>query len=405
MNLFDLCCDSLVRTIQTGIKKSSNKIGIELEIFVLHKQGDIDIFNLKKYQKLIHDYFSNKYNNDFYDNSKDEVIFVINKIGTITFEPGGQMEISTICFYRLNDLIITVSLFLNELEKHVSKYGYSFYFSGYQPQRIDLRNKKRRYVNMYDYFNDFGKQMMTQTASLQVNLDYGKDDIFCLRWRAVHAIIPHCIFLFSNSYNKEFHSYRMHIWTQLDQTRVAGYYNPLKSQSINDIAAHYCTKALNVYRITAEENIEEFKNSEVVGKNINSSEILHIWKNHLSTIFSYVRLREYFELRFIDCPTRLDIFYPAIIMWAIIYNDAAVCWILKHFTFEQKAIEPAILGECSYHFKNQIDQLLVLTKECIDDLSEDILSTEYKIKTKQYLTERILASNHLRNNKKGVSII
>ena len=121
----------------------------------------------------------------------------------ITVEPGGQVEISSLPFKSVPDLLAAVSADATEVGRLLAARGLSLGDAGIDPHRrprriLDLP----RYAAMQTVFDQIGpegRRMMCSTASVQVCVDAGEKRDTAARWRAVHAVGPALVALFANS--------------------------------------------------------------------------------------------------------------------------------------------------------------------------------------------------------------
>jgi glutamate--cysteine ligase len=155
---------------------------------------------------------------------------------TVTFEPGGQLELSsapapgvTVCWSTLQSDIDHVRAALAAL-------GLRLLWTAIDPFREPRRQLSHpRYDAMEAYFDRRGPEgrlMMCSTASVQINLDAGADaaDI-ARRWRILHAIGPAMVAAFANSpcfagRQTGWKSARQAVWQRLDPRRTRSPYGP-----------------------------------------------------------------------------------------------------------------------------------------------------------------------------------
>ena len=99
--------------------------------------------------------------------------------GMLTTEPGGQLELSSAPADSLGECVTTVRQEMSTLRDAVGRAGLCLQGYGYDPIRpprrvLDLP----RYAAMEEFFDrsgPWGRQMMCNTASVQVCLDAGQD--------------------------------------------------------------------------------------------------------------------------------------------------------------------------------------------------------------------------------------
>jgi glutamate--cysteine ligase len=149
--------------------------------------------------------------------------------GTITYEPGGQLELSSAAG------TLPEVLHLAELDAVVL--GSALERAGLVPVGLGLdpiRSRRRvvdtpRYGAMEAYFDvggPAGRTMMCGTAALQVSLDTGAPDEIATRWARAHHIGPLLLAIFANSPLLEgrpsgWRSSRWGAWNRIDPGRTA----------------------------------------------------------------------------------------------------------------------------------------------------------------------------------------
>ncbi|MEO9144300.1 MAG: glutamate-cysteine ligase family protein [Ginsengibacter sp.] len=258
------------------------------------------------------------------------------------FEPGGQTEISTApcdSIEKVNAQLKSRQEILRMLKQkngiHFAQFGTNPWFNA---EDIGFQMNKIRYRAMAHYFdgvNSFGKKMMLQTCSLQVNLDLGIDWATRIkRIIAANLLAPFVTALFANSpviagKVNGYKSYRSLIWQHLDpcRTGVLPLNQLSKTFSKEDLIDAYLEFALKAPIIY----IEEFGN-QVFPRNFT----LEYWitnpiqgllpginhlKNHLSLLFPEVRLKGYLELRSADVPPPEWQMIPAYFYSGLLYSN------------------------------------------------------------------------------------
>ncbi len=258
------------------------------------------------------------------------------------FEPGAQVEISTAPCQNIESVSEKIN-YLQEIFHEISRQSnFHFVQVGTHPwfgaDAIGMQLNKNRYNTMARYFdriNDYGRQMMLQTCSLQVNLDAGDDwDTRSKRFVAANLIAPFASAIFANSSiiagkASGYKSFRSYIWQHLDKTRtgVLNMEQLSKGFSKDSIIDAYLQFALNAPVIYIEE-----LGSEVFGKDITfeywmSHSIRGIapsighFKNHLSLLFPEVRLKGYLELRSVDAPPAEWQMVPVLFYCGLLYSN------------------------------------------------------------------------------------
>lgn len=148
--------------------------------------------------------------------------------GRITFEPGGQLEVSSACAPDLPALIGSTRRDLAAADARLAAAGLRAGGLALDPHRPPVRTLYLpRYAAMQHHFDQSGqagRTMMCSTASLQVSLDAGFDP--AERWRQLHALAPVLVAMFANSPFRAgrptgWQCERQAIWLATDPTRTA----------------------------------------------------------------------------------------------------------------------------------------------------------------------------------------
>lgn len=233
--------------------------------------------------------------------------------GTLTYEPGGQLELSSLPHPGASATHAALSTDLAVVEAHLSAAGLQLYGTGLNPHRVSARQLTQpRYAAMEQYFdadNTAGRTMMCATASMQVCVDIGSDlaDLR-RRWLLLQQLTPVLIAAFANSavwrdQPTGWRCTRQMVWATIDATRTRPVFG-------NDPLAAWTRYALDA-RVLA---IRETDRPWQVNPGIRfrdwmaASRYRHPTHDdlvfHLSTLFPPVRPRGWFELRMIDAPPR-----------------------------------------------------------------------------------------------------
>ncbi len=148
----------------------------------------------------------------------------------LTFEPGGQVELSSSARVGIDAACRSVQHDASVARAALARYGLDLVGTGLDPLRPCRRVvDSPRYRAMERYFAHewpAGASMMCGTASLQVNLDVGLAADVDRRWRLCHALGPTLAAAFANSPIQDgrptgWRSTRLAIWFALDASRAA----------------------------------------------------------------------------------------------------------------------------------------------------------------------------------------
>ncbi|TDE17020.1 ergothioneine biosynthesis glutamate--cysteine ligase EgtA [Actinomadura sp. 6K520] len=230
----------------------------------------------------------------------------------VTYEPGGQLELSSAPFRGLGELHAELARDVAHVRDALAPDGLALAGHGVDPvRRPRYQADHPRYACMRDYFRaggfpDAGLAMMCSTASVQVNLDIGADPgDACRRWRLAHALGPVLVAAFANSPLRAgrrtgMRSSRQGIWTELDPCRTLPV---LRDGADTDPAEAWTRYALDARVMLVHTAEGEWVSDpgmsflEWLAKGEPCADDLTY---HLSTLFPPVRPRGWLELRMID---------------------------------------------------------------------------------------------------------
>jgi glutamate--cysteine ligase len=228
--------------------------------------------------------------------------FMLPSGGTLTFEPGGQLEYSSQPFRSASALLAVLCGVILPLRAAAADDGIDLLAVGLDPynseERAPMLIQAPRYERMAEYLarrGPAGARMMRQTAAFQISIDF--EDEPWLRWRVLNAAAPFFVAIFANSpiYDGErtgHQSSRADAWRKLDPARTGLPYHE------DEPVQAYLDFALNAPAIllpTADGEHRPF-GEWLVRANPSPDE----WQDHLSTLFPEVRPRGHLELRSTD---------------------------------------------------------------------------------------------------------
>lgn len=221
---------------------------------------------------------------------------------SVTFEPGGQVELSSPPAGSLTALVSGLHADVEHLLSALDRAGLHVLDLAVDPCRPPRRQLvSRRYDGMEAYFDALepdvapteriGRSMMTTTAATQVNLDIGAD--VAARWRLLHDLGPVLIATFANSPLRAgrvtgWKSTRQRIWQTLDPVRTA-------PPTGDDPVAAYADLALDA-PVMLSGGRGTFRDWVLSHDPPGPADL----ELHLSTLFPPVRPRGWFEIRYVD---------------------------------------------------------------------------------------------------------
>ena len=220
----------------------------------------------------------------------------------VTYEPGGQVELSSLAHRGSTACWRALSADAEHLRRAIEPAGLVPLPTALDPFRPPHRQVRHpRYDAMEAYFTAAGGEtaalgpvMMTGTASTQVNLDIGRDQRDAARrWRVLHDVGPAMVAAFANSpvhagAATGWRSGRQRVWQALDPRRT--------SHVTGDDPRHAWTDyALDAPLMLVEPGLR-FRDWLSRDDGPSESDLA----THLTTLFPPVRPRGWFEVRYLD---------------------------------------------------------------------------------------------------------
>ena len=240
----------------------------------------------------------------------------------ISFEPGGQIEISTAPKPSASDGIDSTQSLVKTIRDTMSNAGIELLARGVDPfnaiDSVPLQLQRERYTGMTRYFDSIGPsgvQMMRQTAALQINLERGEDPRS--RWRLLNGLAPIVVALFANSRQYErrptgWASYRAQLWRTLDPSRTGIIYDEAAP------AERYLRFALDAIAMRGDDGSPYRPFRKWISEPAENRED---WLFHLSTLFPEVRPKEFFELRSADTIESDALAAPVVFVTSLVYDE------------------------------------------------------------------------------------
>jgi glutamate--cysteine ligase len=256
---------------------------------------------------------------------------------SITLEPGGQIELSGKKAALLEDNAKELHAHLKEIKAVSEPLGIVWLGLGVQPvsalEEIEWVPKER-YRLMREKLKNQGTQshaMMKQTASIQVSLDFTDHSDATEKLRLAMGLAPVLGALFSNSPVLEgkmsgFWSKRSDIWLQTDPARTGIIEKVFEPDFTLD---DYIDYALNVPLLFIVRQGQWLDPGDMTfGQFLKNGwghyrPTIEDWKLHLTTIFTQARLKEYLEIRCIDCQAPALGLAACALIKALFYSPSA----------------------------------------------------------------------------------
>lgn len=231
---------------------------------------------------------------------------------TLTFEPGGQLELSSRPVPGIGPACDAIARDAAHLSGALDDAGFGLVALGLDSRPIPSRViDEPRYAAMEAYFDtagSAGRAMMCGTAAIHVNLDLGGSDEIDRRWRVAHAIGPTLAAAFANSPLRDgtptgWRSTRLAVWSAVDRARTA----PVDGRG-GDCRASWIRYALEapvmLVRKTEDRFVPVLKPLSFARWLDDGHELgyptIDDLDYHLTTLFPPVRPRGWLELRMCD---------------------------------------------------------------------------------------------------------
>jgi glutamate--cysteine ligase len=263
--------------------------------------------------------------------------------GSLTLEPGGQVELSTRPAPDLSTLLRDACTDLAVLRSAFLADGMELVGTGLDPIRTPRRIlTDPRYVEMercFDRWGTAGRTMMCSTAAVQITVDAGHDshgvDGFATRWDLLHEVGPALVAAFANSPYRAgrptgWKSSRQQTWLGFDPART----RPVHTCSGADPREVYQRYALDAGVLLVRSTGSDWQAPPGVSFRDwvrgawhtvpgLRAPVLSDLEYHLTTLFPPVRARGPVEVRYIDAQGRDDWRVPAAVVTALLDDPRA----------------------------------------------------------------------------------
>ncbi|MBN4926778.1 ergothioneine biosynthesis glutamate--cysteine ligase EgtA [Hoyosella rhizosphaerae] len=257
--------------------------------------------------------------------------------GTVTLEPGGQIEISSAPAARTSEVIEAVRADATVLARHLSASGITLRSAAADVHRLPSRVLDApRYQAMeaaFDRVGPLGRLMMCNTAAVQVCVNSGATASESQnRWDMLNAVGPALIATFAASPRiaggvpGAWVSQRMRSWLFLDRQRTDF---PQQHHSLSDYPEWALNTPLLCVRcdgkdwsappLTLGQWVDEGARS-AIGRAPTVSDVEY----HLTTLFPPVRPKGFFEVRYIDQQPSDQWHIPIAVVAALTSNPAVI---------------------------------------------------------------------------------
>lgn len=328
--------------IKSGEKIKAEYLGVEFEHFLVDNKSlrSYNYFEKNGQKELSLHLVSKGWKVDYEENGN---ILALSKDGNaVSFEPGGQVEISVRPISSVVEVQNEYNLIKNEIESGLNE-SQSLVSLGYHPlSKIDDLEMlpKERYDFMYDYLHKQGnmaRNMMKGTASTQVSIDYVSEDDFIVKYRVANFLSPFIARIFDCSpifegdiYNES--NLRIKIWENTDIKRSKMPEGVLDTDFGYESYSKYIMNSAPI--IMPENDTFVFKGDKTLKeltkeKDFSMNELEHA----MSMVFPDVRVKNFIEIRVADAlPNPYSIAVPAFVK-GIFYNSSNL---LKYYDYSKK---------------------------------------------------------------------
>ena len=305
---------------------------------------------------------------------------------SITLEPGGQLELSGAPLENIHQTCSEVNEHLKQVKIIGNELNIGFLGVGARLEgklSSDLWMPKPRYKIMRDYMplvGNLGLEMMADTCTVQANLDYSSEQDMGRKLKTSFILQPIVTALFASSpiekmKPSKYITRRAAIWFDVDKDRCGTpkfiFDENLSFESWVDYALKvpmYFIKRNGQYINCAGASFEKFMLGQLEQLPNEKPTILD-WEDHLSTIFTEIRLKQYIEFRGADAgPWKSLCALPA--LWVgLLYDSESLNEaesLAKSWSFDmyKKAYEEVPIKGLD----------LIINKRSINDHAKDLIA-------------------------------
>ncbi len=259
---------------------------------------------------------------------------------SVSLEPGGQFELSGAPLSNLHEVHAETAAHLDEVRRVAEPLGLGFAPLGFHP--LATREQmpwmpKGRYAIMRQYMprvGSMGLDMMLRTCTVQVNLDFGDEADMVEKLRVSLALQPAHDRLFANSPFAEgkpngYRTLRGKVWTDTDPDRTGipavafedGFGFERFADWVLDVPMYFIMRdgqwidAAGVsFRAFLDGRAEKLRGHQAT---------MGDWADHVTTVFTDVRLKRFLEMRGADAGAPAYLTGMPAFWVGLLYDDAA----------------------------------------------------------------------------------
>jgi glutamate--cysteine ligase len=323
--------------------------------------------------------------------AKGAPYFELPNGSTLTFEPGGQLELCTPPSASVSTLVREARATVVGLRAAAVDAGIQLASVGIDPQNeigaVPLQLNSPRYERMTRYFDSIGPsgvRMMRQTAATQVSLDPGRNP--AARWRLLADMTPYLTAIFANSpryagTDSGYLSFRARCWRLLDPSRTGV---PHPELPACEAYTRFALDAGDMTRTAEDGAYRSFGEWAADGQWTGSG-----WEDHLTTLFPEVRPRGYLEVRSIDALGPEIVGAPLVLLAGLIYSEgaAAAARRILPFADEDMLNRAARCGLRDPEIADVASQLVALGVRGARVLGPHIIDGEELERAEQFFTD------------------
>ncbi len=276
--------------------------------------------------------------------------------GSVTLEPGGQLELSGAPLENLHQTCSEVNEHLKHAKTAGKRLGIGYLGAGFSPKwkldEIPLM-PKGRYKIMSAHMPKVGKRgldMMFRSCTVQVNLDFASEADMTKKFRTSLALQSVTTAIFANSPFTDgklngYQSYRSALWLDTDPVRTGMipfvFEDGMGFERYVDYALDipmYFFYRDGEYLNATGGTFRQFMAGEHPQRKGEKPTLID-WENHLSTLFPEVRLKRFLEMRGADGGRWRKLCAMPALWVGLLYDDTALnaAWdLVKDWSAEER---------------------------------------------------------------------
>ncbi len=382
--------DDLIAYLESGNKEKSDwRIGTEHEKFAFHLDDNTPLeydgaSGVKEFLKEFEHRFGWEPIME-----KDNIIGLKQPDcplgGSVTLEPGGQIELSGAPLENIHQTCNEVHTHLGQVKEIGEDLKIGMLGLGFSPEWTREQTPqmpKDRYNIMTAYMPKKGKlglDMMYRSCTVQVNLDFSDEADMVKKFRVGLALQPIATALFANSPFTEgqpngYLSFRSEIWKDTDPDRTGmlpfvfedGMSFERYVDYVLDVPMYFVYRN-GEYLDASGKSFRDFMEGKldvVPGERPTLSD----WADHLTTVFPEVRLKKFLEMRGADGGAWKQLCGLPALWVGLMYDSPSLeaAWsLVRKWEFEDL-----------YHLRNEVPKTALATRfqsHKLQDFAKDVL--------------------------------